>query len=132
MNLKSAKVYNDGSHFIAIPSDAFPHRRRKLTRQNLRLKKDEITEHSFFETFRQKRFQTYLPSRRRIECRQIHNQVYGKVGRAISIRRKITNIFQVGYFRRRYRLSDRHRRPQSIAFRQFYLYQRRRNHRRSE
>ena len=42
MNLKSAKVYNDGSHFIAIPSDAFPHRRRKSTQQNLCLKKDEL------------------------------------------------------------------------------------------
>ena len=42
MNLKSAKVYNDGSHFIAIPSDAFPHRRKKSSRHNLRLKKDEL------------------------------------------------------------------------------------------
>ena len=42
MNLKSAKVYNDGSHFIAIPSDAFPHRRKKTSRYNLRLKKDEL------------------------------------------------------------------------------------------
>ena len=42
MNLKSAKVYNDGSHFIAIPSDAFPHRRKKSSRYNLRLKKDEL------------------------------------------------------------------------------------------
>ncbi len=42
MNLKSAKVYNDGSHFIAIPSDAFPHRRKKSLRYNLRLKKDEL------------------------------------------------------------------------------------------
>ena len=42
MNLKSAKVYHDGSHFIAIPSDAFPHRRKKSSRQNVRLKKDEL------------------------------------------------------------------------------------------
>lgn len=42
MNLKSAKVYNDGSHFIAIPIDAFPHRRKKSSRYNLRLKKDEL------------------------------------------------------------------------------------------
>lgn len=42
MNLKSAKVYHDGSHFIAIPSDAFPHRRKKSSRYNLRLKKDEL------------------------------------------------------------------------------------------
>lgn len=42
MNLKSAKVYHDGSHFIAIPSDAFPHRRKKSSWQNLRLKKDEL------------------------------------------------------------------------------------------
>ena len=42
MNLKSAKVYHDGSHFIAIPGDAFPHRRKKSTRQDLRLKKDEL------------------------------------------------------------------------------------------
>ncbi len=42
MNLKSAKVYHDGSHFIAIPSDAFPHRRKKSSRHNLRLKKDEL------------------------------------------------------------------------------------------
>lgn len=42
MNLKSAKVYNDGSHFIAIPSDAFPHRRKKSSRYDLRLKKDEL------------------------------------------------------------------------------------------
>ena len=42
MNLKSAKVYHDGSHFIAIPSDAFPHRRKKSSRQNFRPKKDEL------------------------------------------------------------------------------------------
>lgn len=42
MNLKSAKVYHDGSHFIAIPSDAFPHRRKKSSWHNLRLKKDEL------------------------------------------------------------------------------------------
>ena len=42
MNLKSAKVYHDGSHFIAILSDAFPHRRKRSTRQDLRLKKDEL------------------------------------------------------------------------------------------
>lgn len=42
MNLKSAKVYHDGSHFIAIPSDAFPHRRKKSSRHNFRLKKDEL------------------------------------------------------------------------------------------
>ena len=42
MNLKSAKVYHDGSHFIAIPSDAFLHRRKKSSRHNLRLKKDEL------------------------------------------------------------------------------------------
>ena len=42
MNLKSAKVYHDGSHFIAIPSDAFPHRRKKSPRHNLRLKTDEL------------------------------------------------------------------------------------------
>ncbi len=42
MNLKSAKVYNDGSHFIAISSDAFPHRSKKSLRKNLRFKKDEL------------------------------------------------------------------------------------------
>ena len=42
MNLKSAKVYHDGSHFIAILSDAFPHHRKRSTRQDLRLKKDKL------------------------------------------------------------------------------------------
>ena len=63
MNLKSAKVYNDGSHFIAIPSDAFPHRSRKLSRQNLCLKKDELPRSDSPPETTKERFETaYISS----------------------------------------------------------------------
>lgn len=58
MNLKSAKVYHDGSHFIAIPGDAFPHRRKKSTRQDLRLKKDELPRPDSPPETTQDRFET--------------------------------------------------------------------------
>lgn len=58
MNLKSAKVYHDGSHFIAIPSDAFPHRRKKSSRHNLRLKKDGLPRSDSPPETTQDRFET--------------------------------------------------------------------------
>lgn len=69
--------------------------------------------YAFSETIRQKRFQTYLPSRRRIERNKIHNQIYRKIGRTFSLWRKIAHVFSIGYFGRRYCLSVRYRRSQS-------------------
>ena len=50
MNLKSARIYHDGSHFVAIPSDAFPHQRKKSAR-----KKKALRSHRNFDG-------TYCPS----------------------------------------------------------------------
>ena len=45
MDLQRAKIYNDGSHFIATPRNAFPHRRGrkyKLSRQPFSVQKIDL------------------------------------------------------------------------------------------
>ena len=45
MDLQRAKIYNDGSHFIATPKNAFPHRRGrkyKLSRQPFSVQKIDL------------------------------------------------------------------------------------------